>query len=477
MGSRASVRDVFAVLSITVLVTAMVACAPTPDQYDLTMASTQGGSVTAPGEGTFTYGAGTEVGLTATPSEGYRFVSWFGDLGAVASVYSASTTVVMGDHYSITAEFESVSGISEPPPPPVWNPQRQALLPDREFDTNWTQVTNWYPALHRSIDAIWLSWELVPSVIHSPADANVSTMLGLSEGHPPGDGPIVLRYVFAKNLPDGVSLDLVVRLYDGDDLVGEWIEENIPATWTVQERTLVSEQHDWFDLRVELTRLGDTTAPESELRQVCVSLVELEMPYPEEFIFPYLNPATATHAPGSDTVQRPPGVQEGDVVFVSSFNGEAAEGFDLIYSQASVEDAPQQYYLRTWWKRAGPNEPASYTFPNAEGLWAARVSGAGERAPVAAGHREPPPDGFTSPVGIWTPSVEAPVDNCLIIRISANSGYITWTEPHQWVAWDQWPCPAASWRFQRERGPTGEEYHGTGSFIHWVAQTIAIAPD
>jgi hypothetical protein len=60
--------------------------------------------------------------------------------------------------------------------------------------------------------------------------------------------------------------------------------------------------------------------------------------------------------------------------------------------------------------------------------------------------------------------------------ISANNLYITWTEPHQRVAWDEWLAMAASWRFLREAGPTGEEYHGTGSFIHWVAHTIAIAP-
>jgi len=50
------------------------------------------------------------------------------------------------------------------------------------------------------------------------------------------------------------------------------------------------------------------------------------------------------------------------------------------------------------------------------------------------------------------------------------------TEPHQWITWDEWPAMAASWRFQREAGPTGEEYHGTGSFIYWVAQTIVVAP-
>jgi hypothetical protein len=121
----------------------------------------------------------------------------------------------MNDHYSIIAAFEmSNDEILVPPPPPEWNPQKQALLPDREFDTNWTMTSRWYPAVHRGIPALWAE----PAMIASPDNANESTMLGLSEGHPPGDGPRILRCVFAKNLPGGVPLDLIVRLYDGDTL-------------------------------------------------------------------------------------------------------------------------------------------------------------------------------------------------------------------------------------------------------------------
>ncbi len=470
------VRNVLAFFLLSTFITLLTACEPAPDQYNLTIASTEGGSVTAPGEGTFTFDADSEVDLIASPYEGYRFVSWTGDVHSIASIFSSETTVTIDSHQSIIAEFEIMDDISKAPVPPEWNPQKQALLPDRDFDTNWTMTNNWFPALHRGIFAIWLSWEPGPSMITSPDNANVSTMLGLSEGHPPGSGSIILRCIFAKDLPDGVQLDLTFSLYDGEILIEEWVEEDIPATWTIREYELRSELQNWDDLRVELTREGETQAPESDLRRVLVSLVEMEIPYPEEFIFPYLNPATTTHSPGSDTVERPPGVQEGDLIFVSSINGEAAEGFSLIYSQPSIEDASPPYQLQTWWKRAGASEPNSYTFPNAEGLWAARVSGASE--PIsAAGHTEPPNDAFVLPLGIFTPSVEATTENSLIIRISSNHGYITWTEPHQWIAWDEWPCFAASWQFQREAGPTGEEFHTTGSFIHWVAQTIAIAPE
>jgi hypothetical protein len=456
-----------------VLIVGTVGCPASAPQYALTISITEGGSVTEPGEGRFTYAAGTVVDLVASPASGYRFVNWTGDVGTVVDVNNASTAVTMNGHYSIAALFETGKDTGpEPPVPPEWNPQTQALLPDREFDTDWTGVSRWYPALHRGISAIWADG---PAMIASPDDANVSTMLGLSEGHPPGDGPRILRVIFAKNLPGGVSLDLIVRLYDGDVLMEEWVEEDIAATWTIREHELSSEPQNWDDLRVELIRQGETVAPEADLRQVLVALVEMEIPYPEVFIFPYLNPATTTHSPGSDTVQRPPGVQEGDVVFVCSAGGEAAEGFSLVHSQSTVEDASRPYHLNTWWKRAGPNEPTSYTFPDAEGLWAARISGAADLPVGVAGHTEPLPD-YMLPLGISTPSVDAPTKNCLVIRISANNLYITWTEPHQWIAWDEWPCFAASWRFEREAGPTGEEYHGTGSFIHWVAQTIVVAP-
>ncbi|MDD3265287.1 MAG: hypothetical protein PHH02_05150 [Dehalococcoidales bacterium] len=362
------------------------------------------------------------------------------------------------------------------PFPPEWNPQKQALLPDKEFDANWAETEGWYRALNRGLSALWLSWDPGPSFISSPADENSSTMLGLSEGLPPGSGQSLLRCIFAKDLPGGIELDLLIKLYDGASLIGEWIEENVSDIWTTREFELKTEPSGWADLRVELIRQGDTSVDEADLRRVNISVVEVEIPYPDTFTFPYLNPATTTHSPGSDTVKSPPGLQEGEVILVCSFDGEAAEGFEPLHSQPSVEDASRPYEMRTWFKRAGLNEPEEYTFPGADGLWAARLSGVGPLV-VVSGHTEPPPDGFVSPLGIMTPSVDAPTENCLVVRISANSGYITWTEPHQWMAWNEWPCCAASWSFQRESGPTGEEYHGTGSFIHWVAQTMVFTPE
>jgi hypothetical protein len=77
--------------------------------YTLTISSTEGGNVTTPGEGTFTYAAGTVVELVAEPEEGYRFVNWIddwiGQMGALADVNDATTTITMNEEYDIIANF------------------------------------------------------------------------------------------------------------------------------------------------------------------------------------------------------------------------------------------------------------------------------------------------------------------------------------------------------------------------------------
>ena len=85
-------------------------------QYNLTISSTSGGSVTVPGETAFAYDEGTVVSLVAEAEEDYRFVSWIGDVETIADVNAAETTITMDDDYEITANFEE---ISPPPPPPT----------------------------------------------------------------------------------------------------------------------------------------------------------------------------------------------------------------------------------------------------------------------------------------------------------------------------------------------------------------------
>jgi len=81
----------------------MVGCGPA--QHNLTISSTEGGEVTTPGEGTFTYDEGTVVNLVAEADEGYQFVNWTGNVSAIADVNATATNITMNDHYSITANF------------------------------------------------------------------------------------------------------------------------------------------------------------------------------------------------------------------------------------------------------------------------------------------------------------------------------------------------------------------------------------
>ena len=76
-----------------------------PAPRDLTISSTVGGNVTTPGEGVFPCDEGTIVDLVAEAEEGYRFVKWTGDVGTIADVNDATTTITMYGDYSITAEF------------------------------------------------------------------------------------------------------------------------------------------------------------------------------------------------------------------------------------------------------------------------------------------------------------------------------------------------------------------------------------
>jgi len=88
------------------LIAGMVGCVGV--KYDLTIASTTGGSVEIPGEGTSTHLEGELVTLLATPVEGYRFVIWYGDVDDIADVNDFSTTIKVTGNYSIKAYFEEI---------------------------------------------------------------------------------------------------------------------------------------------------------------------------------------------------------------------------------------------------------------------------------------------------------------------------------------------------------------------------------
>jgi len=77
-------------------------------RYNLTISSTSGGSVTTPGEATYTYNASEVVDLVAAADANYHFVNWTGDTGTIANSTAANTTITMNDNYSIVANFAIV---------------------------------------------------------------------------------------------------------------------------------------------------------------------------------------------------------------------------------------------------------------------------------------------------------------------------------------------------------------------------------
>jgi hypothetical protein len=89
-------RIISVFLIAVALIAGMIGCVPA--QYNLTVSSTEGGEVTTPGEGTFTYYEGTVVDLVAGLEVGYRFVNWTGDVGTIANVNDATTTITINDH-------------------------------------------------------------------------------------------------------------------------------------------------------------------------------------------------------------------------------------------------------------------------------------------------------------------------------------------------------------------------------------------
>jgi hypothetical protein len=78
---------------------------PEPVMAILTVSSTTGGSVTTPGEGTFSYPLGTEVSLVAEAASGYQFFYWSGDVYTFADIDDSTTTIIMNGDYSIIADF------------------------------------------------------------------------------------------------------------------------------------------------------------------------------------------------------------------------------------------------------------------------------------------------------------------------------------------------------------------------------------
>lgn len=104
---RRLVARIGLLIVIVILIAGVAGCER--GEYVLNILSTEGGTVTSPGEGVLTYPAGATVVLMAQPDPGYRFAGWTGDVRAIKDINSASTIIAIKGNYTITAQFEWVS--------------------------------------------------------------------------------------------------------------------------------------------------------------------------------------------------------------------------------------------------------------------------------------------------------------------------------------------------------------------------------
>jgi hypothetical protein len=112
-GNPNAATTTFTMPAQNVVVTAHCTLVTVPHNCrQLCIFSSEGGNVTTPGEGKFTYYHGTVVNLVATPDTGYQFVNWTYTTGApIVNPMLASTNITMYWHYSIQANFEEASEV------------------------------------------------------------------------------------------------------------------------------------------------------------------------------------------------------------------------------------------------------------------------------------------------------------------------------------------------------------------------------
>ena len=204
-------------VSVTASVTPQTYTAGFSTAYQLTTAvNVSGGGTVSPAGNAF-YPAGTVVNLTATPSAGYTFTGWTGN---VASPSLASTTVVLNAPQSVTANFAPVTSVTV-----ATNP---AGLPFSVDGTNYssTQVFAWgvgtthtlstsSPPPHAGTQYTFTGWSDTGAASHAvTASTSVSnytagfdTSYQLTSGANPGAGGIVSPPVNAY-YPAGTAVNL-----------------------------------------------------------------------------------------------------------------------------------------------------------------------------------------------------------------------------------------------------------------------------
>lgn len=122
----------------------ITACGTTPTiKYGLIINSIGGGSVTTYGGSTSTYGKGTVVNLVATPDPGYQFVNWTGDVGTIADIGAAITTITMEGDYEITSNLGVMPVVSSGGAYTVWLKSNGTVVTVESNSQEQSDVSGW----------------------------------------------------------------------------------------------------------------------------------------------------------------------------------------------------------------------------------------------------------------------------------------------------------------------------------------------
>ncbi len=180
-----------------------------PVEYTLDITSTDGGSVTAPGEGYFTGDIGEVIDLVAEADAGFTFTGWAGDTQSISDPNASTTSITMNGHYRIIAQFTPLA--------PVY-PQVSRDLPAVAGKGETIHVTVTFTATHDMFNAIGLTdfappeWPVQIDTSSCTPEVMESSLTGNSPEYI-WDGPYALGQSFTAAYRVTVPIDAVPGVY------------------------------------------------------------------------------------------------------------------------------------------------------------------------------------------------------------------------------------------------------------------------
>jgi uncharacterized repeat protein (TIGR02543 family) len=182
--------------------------------YSLTVSSSAGGSVIAPGEGVYSFTSGTSVPLLAAPDDCCEFVNW---TGPVADPSNPATTVLVNANIAVSAVFSCPVAIMEIPLAAGWNTFSVPVAMHPCVDTwgEFISANDLDIAIAYSFNADSKTWTLVNAgTALKPLDGYYIKMASAGSAQVIANGDLTSPPV--KNLKTGLNFVGVASLADVD---------------------------------------------------------------------------------------------------------------------------------------------------------------------------------------------------------------------------------------------------------------------